>query len=108
MSICHNLPTAYYLTGFNAAKKLEQVPEEIDLGNLITDEMKWSKQSNSAAAKAMSVLGMIKRTFNTPNKDIFSLCTRLTLDLTLSTVCRFGHRISKKTSMYLRRFKNVL
>jgi len=33
--------------------------------------MKWSKQSNSAAAKAMSVLGMIKRTFNTVNKEMF-------------------------------------
>jgi len=38
---------------------------------LITDEMKWSKQSNPAAAKAMSVLGMIKRTFNTLNKEMF-------------------------------------
>jgi len=33
--------------------------------------MKWSKQSNPAAAKAMSVLGMIKRTFNTLNKEMF-------------------------------------
>jgi len=33
--------------------------------------MQWSKQCNSAAAKAMSVLGMIKRTFNTLNKDMF-------------------------------------
>jgi len=45
--------------------------EERDLGILITDEMKWSKQSNPAAAKAMSVLGMIKRTFNTLNKEMF-------------------------------------
>ena len=41
---------------------------ESDLGILITDEMKWSKQCNSAAAKAMSVLGMIKRTLN---KEVF-------------------------------------
>jgi len=71
MSIGHNLLTAYYLTGVNGAKQIEQVPEERDLGILITEEMKWSKQCNSAAAKAMSVLGMIKRTFNTLNKDMF-------------------------------------
>jgi len=44
---------------------------ERDLGILITEEMKWSKQCNSAAAKAMSVLGMIKRTLNTLNKEMF-------------------------------------
>jgi len=51
-------------------RKIEQVPKERDLGILITDEMKWSKQCNSAALKAMSVLGMIKRTFNTLNKEM--------------------------------------
>ena len=44
---------------------------ESDLGILITDEMKWSKQCNSAAAMAMSMLGMIKRTVNTLNKEMF-------------------------------------
>ena len=53
MSISHNLPTAYYLTGVNGAKQVKQVPEERDLGILITDEMKWSKQCNSVAAKAV-------------------------------------------------------
>ena len=70
MSIGHNLPTAWYLTGVNGAK----AKEERDLGILITDEMKWSKPCNSAAAKAMSVLGMIKKTFNTLNtlnKEMF-------------------------------------
>jgi len=43
----------------------------LGVGILITDEMKWSKQSNSAALKAMSVLGMIKRTFNTLNREMF-------------------------------------
>jgi len=47
------LPTAYYLTGVNGAKQVKQVPEERDLGILITDEMKWSKRCNSAAAKAV-------------------------------------------------------
>ena len=61
----------YYLTGINGAKQIEQVPEERDLGILITDEMKWSKQCNSAAAMAMSVLGVIKRTVNTLNKEMF-------------------------------------
>ena len=53
MSIGHNLPTAYYLTGVNGAKQVEQVPEERDLRILIIDDMNWSKQCNSAAAKAV-------------------------------------------------------
>ena len=43
MSIGHNLPTDYYMTGVNGAKQIEQVPEERDLGILITEEMKWQK-----------------------------------------------------------------
>ena len=43
--------------------------EERDLGILITDEIKWSKRCKSAAAKA--VFGIIKKTVNTLNKELF-------------------------------------
>ena len=59
------------LTDVKGVKKVEQVAEERDLGILITDDLKWSNQCNSAAAKAISVLGMIKRTFSVLNKEMF-------------------------------------
>ena len=108
MSIGHNLPTDYYMTGVNGAKKIEQVPEERDLGIFITDEMEWSKPCNSAAAKAVCARHDQKN-FQHSTKKCFSHCTlhTNTLDLTLSTVFRFGHRISRKILMYLRRSKDV-
>ena len=71
MSIGHTLQTAYYLTDVKGVKNVEQVAEERDLGILITDDLKWSYQCNSAAAKSMSVLTMIKRTFSALNKEMF-------------------------------------
>jgi len=56
MSIGHNLPTAYYLKGVNGAKQVEQVPEERSRNFDYRRNEVWSKQCNSAAAKAMSVL----------------------------------------------------
>jgi len=49
----------------------------------------------------MSVVGMIKRTFTTLNKEMF-LTLYYTLDLTLSTVFRFRQR---KILMYLIKLK---
>ena len=36
---------------------------EKDLGVLVNNELKWSDQHGKAAGKAMSVLGVIKRSF---------------------------------------------
>ena len=71
MSICHNFPTAYYLTGVNGAKQIEQVPEERDLGILITDEMEWSKPCNSAAAKAVCARHDQKNCQHSQQRNVF-------------------------------------
>ena len=47
------------------------IPAHCVCNLLITDDMKWRNQCNSAAAKAMSVLGRIKRTFSALNKETF-------------------------------------
>jgi ribonucleases P/MRP protein subunit RPP40 len=47
------------------------VSEEKDLGVLVTNALKWNKQCNAAASKAMKALGMIKRTFNYLNMELF-------------------------------------
>ena len=81
---------------------------ERDLGILITEEMKWSKQCNSAAAKAVCAWHDQKNFKHSQQRNVLSHCTLHTLDLTLSTVFRFGHRISRKILMYLKRSKDVL
>jgi len=73
LSIRHQLPTEYWLRGESGTKLMEQVSEERDLGVIITEDLKWNQQCSKAAAKAMSVLGMIKRTFNGLDKDSFNI-----------------------------------
>jgi len=50
--------------------KLEPVTEERDLGILITDNLKPSKQCQLAYSKASKALGLIGRTISYRNKDI--------------------------------------
>ena len=52
---------------------LEEVEEEKDLGVLITKNLSFSKYIAKAAAKANSVLGLIKRTFSYIDKESFLL-----------------------------------
>jgi ribonucleases P/MRP protein subunit RPP40 len=52
-------------------KRLVSVNEEKGLGIIVTSDLKWNKQCNAAAPKAMKALEMIKRTFNYLNKQLF-------------------------------------
>jgi len=63
----HNPCYNYSLNGV----VLETVKEEKDLGVLVTDELSFSKYIAKAAAKANSVLGMIKRTFSYIDRESF-------------------------------------
>jgi hypothetical protein len=60
---CHN----YFMNG----KMLNSVCEEKDLGVLITNKLSFSKHIAKAAAKANSVLGMIRRAFTYIDKESF-------------------------------------
>lgn len=51
-------------------RKLQEVMEEKDLGVIVTNDLKGTKQCKAAAAKANRVLGMIRRTFATRDKKI--------------------------------------
>ena len=50
-------------------KSLEKVTEEKDLGVIVTDSLTFSKHIGKIAAKANSILGMIKRTFSYFSKE---------------------------------------
>jgi len=54
----------YFLHDNNKQTQLLCCDNEKDLGVWISKDLKWSKQCNTAANKAMSVLGMIKRSFS--------------------------------------------
>ena len=71
MHIGHKLQTNYYMTQDGKSRKLEEIREERDLGVVIADNLKPGVQCGRAAAKAMSVLGIIKRHFSKLDKQDF-------------------------------------
>jgi len=73
LAIRHQTPTQYWLRNEAGTKPMEQISEERDLGVWVTQDLKWSQQCDKAAAKAMSVLGMIKRTFTELSRESFTI-----------------------------------
>ena len=63
MHIGHNMKSVYFLNDKGLVVELQEVEEEKDLGVLISNDLKPSKQCVAAANKARSVLGMIYRNF---------------------------------------------
>jgi len=61
----------YYLGNDTIKKNLQPVVEERDLGVIFPKDLKWGAQCQKAAAKAMSMLGMIKRSFPIIDKELF-------------------------------------
>ena len=53
--------------------KLTVIEEEKDLGVIVSQNLKWSKQVTAAAKKANKMLGLIKHTFTYMNKDMFKI-----------------------------------
>jgi len=69
MRIGHKLDTDYKLNGV----QLQEVQEEKDLGITVTNNFEPSSQCAKAAAKAMQVLGLIKRNFVLKDEEDFRL-----------------------------------
>ncbi len=53
--------------------RLESVTEEKDLGILIDDELKFHKHVSAAISKANQTLGIVKRTFDTLDKELLPM-----------------------------------
>ena len=69
MRVTHSGQHEYDLDGV----KLQEAHQEKDLGVEVSSTLKPSLQCTKAAAKAMQVLGIIKRNFVTQNKEDFRL-----------------------------------
>jgi len=63
----------YFLHEKNKQAELLCCENEKDLGVWLSKQLKWSKQCSSAANKAMSVLGMIKRSFSYISTESFKI-----------------------------------
>jgi len=72
--------------------------------------MKKSLQVQKAVAKAMQMLGMLKRSFKFLSRDSthFYSCVEVTSDHILNTVHNLGHHIWQKTSMSWSKYNIVL
>ena len=69
MKVKHIFQTEYELDG----RKLQEVAKERDLGILVTVDLKPSVQCAKAAAKAIQVLGVVKRNFVLTDEEDFRL-----------------------------------
>ena len=68
----HDTCTEYHITDDDGnSNVIEQITEEKDLGVYITADLKPSMQCVRAAAKARSVMGMVRRNFTRLDKEDF-------------------------------------
>ena len=61
MHVGHHLPLRYSVRDGQTVQELAVVQEEKDLGVFVTNKLKSDRQCAAASAKAMSVLGLVKR-----------------------------------------------
>ena len=72
---------------------LQEVPQERDLGVEVSSSLKPSLQCSKAAAKAMQVLGIIKRNFFMNDEEDFRCCSMAIYVHIWSIVFKFGRHI---------------
>ena len=110
MHVGHGLKTQYYLEENGAKINLESSVEEKDLGVLVTSDIKVGNQyrkaqCRKAASKAMSILGVIRRSFDRIDKDYFQILYKTyRSDLVSHTVYRLGRHILSRMCSVWREF----
>jgi ribonuclease P/MRP protein subunit RPP40 len=62
----NNSKSTYEMNG----KDLEKISEERNLGVIVQQDLKWSKQCSKSVSTANRILGMIKRSFCYLRKDV--------------------------------------
>jgi len=71
MHVGHNMPTSYYLRDGHQDNVLQIFGEEHDLGVYASANFKSSLKCRKVAAKATSILGMIRRNFKKISRQCF-------------------------------------
>jgi len=88
-----NTESHYYLTNNGIKKEIEVSKMEKDLGVWVNNELKWSDQCGKAAGKAMSVLGVTKRSFKRLDiksfKILFNIYVRPHLEYCIQAWCPY-------------------
>ena len=59
----------------------------------MANDLTWTKHVNETVHKANKVLGLLKRTVGSKNKDIFQFCISPLFDRSWNTLARCGHHI---------------
>ena len=92
MWIGNSAPFTYSMldSSTNLPFEITEVQEEKDLGIWCTEDLKPSLQCRKAAAKAMQVLGLLRRSFKLFSVDLLTFCTKCISDLTWSIASRSG------------------
>ena len=65
--------TGYTVPIWDGEVPLKETAEEKDLGVVVSNDLKWNKQCSSAASKANRVLGQIRNSFVSLDKETFRL-----------------------------------
>ena len=73
MHVGHSVNSKYYIHREGVKTELTVSNMERDLGIWVSDDLKWSNQCSKSAAKVMSILEMITRTFPYLDKEGFTL-----------------------------------
>ena len=70
---------------------LRNVSTYKDLGVIMASDLKWSKHVEQIVHTANRVLGLLKRTVGSKNKDFFQICTKPWFVQSWNTLARCGH-----------------
>ena len=71
MHVVHKLNTKYFMNDKDGNMELSAAPEEKDLGVYFTSDLKPCTQCIKCAAKARSIIGMLRHNFKRLDKNYF-------------------------------------
>ena len=86
-------------------KPLKDLKSFKDLGVTISKDLSWDNHISITVNKANNLLGLIKRSVGTTNRNVFSTCIYLWYNQFLNTPYLFGSLTLSRTSVPWRVYK---
>ena len=93
----HNDKHIYQMGSGESRMDLNQVTSEKDLGITFQDDLQFTKHLSDKVKKANSILGLIHRSFQHIDNEMFIHSTRLSSVHTWSMLQVCGHQLSSVT-----------